>query len=274
MSREERSMGRKKWQIDTALKFWRLTHWAKRIGHVAPFRQAAGLIASEEAFRGSFVPIGEDIEVQPGTAAPGELVADFIRRACHRTIIDFCPCRVGEGCERHPRDLGCMLLGAGSRDVHPEVGRPATVEEGLAHLERALESGLLPFVGHIKADKVVFGVQDFGKLLTLCFCCRCCCILRSEMGGLVDAYPRSLVRLEGVVIEIGEGCTGCGACVPVCPVGNISLEAKAAVMGTRCIGCGTCARACTEGCIPVRLETGARLLEDLRRRVEEGVDIG
>jgi hypothetical protein len=56
-------MFRKKQQITFALRFWRLTHWARRLGYITPFKQVASLIVSDKAFRASFVPVGEEIEV-------------------------------------------------------------------------------------------------------------------------------------------------------------------------------------------------------------------
>lgn len=45
-------------------------------------------------------------------------------------------------------------------------------------------------------------------------------------------------------------CTGCGACVEVCPVEAIALaDGKACVDEERCTGCETCIGACTEGAI-------------------------
>lgn len=267
-------MGRKKWQIDTALKFWRLTHWAKRLGRYTPFGLMAAPIASERSFKASFVPVDEFIEVPPSSVAPRELLVDYLTRASHRTIIHECPCRSGEGCMKHPVDLGCILLGDGSRDVDPAVGRSATVAEALAHMDRALTSGLLPLIGHIWIDKVVFGIKDFSRLLTVCFCCRCCCVVRSEMSGLVDAYPRSLVKLDGVEVEVAGDCTGCGACVPVCPVENVTLRDSVAVIGDRCLGCGTCARTCANGAIEVTISPDTGYERELKRRIETGVDIG
>jgi len=45
---------------------------------------------------------------------------------------------------------------------------------------------------------------------------------------------------------IGEACTGCTACVKICPVGAISGEKKAlhAVDGVLCIDCGVCGKVC------------------------------
>jgi len=266
-------MTRKKWQIDLALKFWVLTHFAKRVGHITPFKQMAGLIAGDRSFTGSFIPVDEFIEIPPSVVAPRELLVDYIKRASHRTIINDCPCRAGEGCEKHPIDLGCLLLGEGSRDVGPTVGRSATVEEALAHVDRALESGLLPLIGHIWIDKIVFGIKDWSKLLTVCFCCRCCCVVRSGMAGLVGAYPMSLVRLEGVTVEVTDECVACGECVPVCPVGNLAMNDGRAEIGPMCLGCGTCARTCSRGHITMRIAPDAAFDAELRRRIEAGVDI-
>jgi UDP-glucose 4-epimerase len=158
-------------------------------------------------------------------------------------------------------------------DVDPGVGHRATVEEALAYADRAIELGLLPLIGHIRIDRYVFGIKDYSKMLTICFCCRCCCVIRSEMKGLIGAFPDSIVRLEGVHVDVGEDCTGCGQCVSVCPIENISLENGIATIGDRCLGCGTCAGVCDNGQLSLVIEPDARLLEDIRRRVEAGVDI-
>jgi Fe-S-cluster-containing hydrogenase component 2 len=45
-------------------------------------------------------------------------------------------------------------------------------------------------------------------------------------------------------------CTGCGACVEVCPVGAIALVGgKARVDEETCIGCEACVTTCPEGAI-------------------------
>ena len=45
-------------------------------------------------------------------------------------------------------------------------------------------------------------------------------------------------------------CTGCGACVEVCPTGAMALvDGKARVDEELCIGCGACADACPEDAI-------------------------
>lgn len=93
------------------------------------------------------------------------------------------------------------------------------------------------------------------------------------MSRLFDAYPRSMARLEGVKVEVTEECVGCGECVPVCPIENVRLVDGAAEIGDKCLGCGTCASACSRGCIRVTIEPGSGMHEELKRRVEAGVDI-
>lgn len=45
-------------------------------------------------------------------------------------------------------------------------------------------------------------------------------------------------------------CTGCGACVDVCPVGAVELaDGKACVDEERCAGCEACVSVCPEGAI-------------------------
>ncbi|MED0680587.1 4Fe-4S binding protein [Aneurinibacillus thermoaerophilus] len=46
------------------------------------------------------------------------------------------------------------------------------------------------------------------------------------------------------MIKIGELCTGCAACLLVCPVSVLSIEKTKAVVSDGCIDCGLCIPAC------------------------------
>ncbi|MDP8257847.1 MAG: 4Fe-4S binding protein [Candidatus Aadella gelida] len=41
-----------------------------------------------------------------------------------------------------------------------------------------------------------------------------------------------------------EKCTGCGACVSVCPVDAIKIENGKAVISEECVDCGECVTQC------------------------------
>jgi heterodisulfide reductase subunit A len=62
---------------------------------------------------------------------------------------------------------------------------------------------------------------------------------------------KPFVEGEAVIARINEVlCSGCGACIEVCPAGALSLEGgKAAVNETLCKGCGLCAATCRAGAI-------------------------
>jgi Fe-S-cluster-containing hydrogenase component 2 len=58
-----------------------------------------------------------------------------------------------------------------------------------------------------------------------------------------------MMERQAVWVDVSH-CTGCGACVEVCPVGAIALaDGKAHVDERLCTGCEACAGACPEGAI-------------------------
>jgi ferredoxin len=44
-------------------------------------------------------------------------------------------------------------------------------------------------------------------------------------------------------------CTGCGACLDVCPAEAIRVSNGKAMILLECVGCGACPRVCPEGAI-------------------------
>ena len=41
-----------------------------------------------------------------------------------------------------------------------------------------------------------------------------------------------------------EKCTGCGACVDICPVEALTIKHGKAVIGEACVDCGACITEC------------------------------
>jgi ferredoxin len=46
-----------------------------------------------------------------------------------------------------------------------------------------------------------------------------------------------------------KNCTGCGACLDICPTEAIKMQDGHAVITIDCIDCGACPRVCPEGAI-------------------------
>ncbi len=54
-----------------------------------------------------------------------------------------------------------------------------TREQAHAHVERAVEVGLVPMTGKVRVDNFIFLTPDEQKLLSVCFCCHCCSMMTS-----------------------------------------------------------------------------------------------
>lgn len=217
------------------------------------FRRAGKVFLDPEDNHISYIPISEDVDAAPSTLVPLTIVEHFINKASYHAVINHCMCRMGMGCKKHDPYLGCMFLGEGAREIDPRMGKSITKEEALAHFKRAVESGLVPGIGKAKADALALGVKDFDHLMTLCFCCECCCFFRGLYKAPGDV-GEILVKLEGVSIEHNQNCTGCGKCVEACIFKQINMVDGHPVIGDRCKGCGRCVGACEQNAITIHID--------------------
>lgn len=92
----------------------------------------------------------------------------------------------------------------------------------------------------------------------ICNCCPCCCeaMLAAQRFGIMNP-----VHTSNFIADIEDNCSGCGRCLPTCPVKVISLETEqedglgkklAVVDRELCLGCGVCARNCPRDSIVMR----------------------
>lgn len=265
------------WWLTVLAKVWPLT-WisakATTLPVVGPLIAKATLpLFSGNNLNISYIPINENLAGE-SSFLPSQIVEELIRRSSHRVIINRCTCRDADHCENYPVDLGCTLLGEGTREIDPRIARHVSVDEAIEHFRETLAAGLLPMTGRVKIDNFIWGVKDRGKLLTVCHCCRCCCtILRSGKYFPPDAAG-AIKKLDGLSVSIDtEKCTGCGTCVDECFMGSIELVDNKAVRDDEtCKGCGRCATICPQGAVTVHIENIEVAMEEVLGRIRKHID--
>ncbi|MBU1942714.1 MAG: 4Fe-4S binding protein [Actinobacteria bacterium] len=218
-----------------------------------------------------WLPINRDIELPGDTPVPLAILEMLIGQASHRVIHDICGCRTGCGCERHPHDIGCLLMGDSAIESDPDTCREVDVVEALEHARRAVETGLVPVVGKVRVDNTIFGIKERRRLLTVCFCCDCCCITRFTRHTPVRHLESLFPRLDGISVSVNEKCDGCGDCVDRCYIGAIRMVEKKAVIGERCRACGRCATVCPRDAVRVSIDDPAfaeKAIERIRAHVK------
>jgi UDP-glucose 4-epimerase len=167
-----------------------------------------------------------------------------------------------------------MLLGEGSREIDTGVSRHVGIGEALEHVDRCVENGLVPFVGRFKADNYIWGVRDQGKLLTICFCCRCCCIIKNSVKYLPEASRDSLIKLKGLMLETDyASCKACCLCVDACFIGARSLkDGRISYNSDLCKGCGHCMTACQSNAIRADVSDLEEAVADVYDRIDRLIE--
>lgn len=99
--------------------------------------------------------IGMSIAAEPkNIVLPSQIVEHFIRESRYISVMNQCMCRDDNKCKDYSRDLGCIFLGKGVLKISENMGRMATQQEGLEHLTKAREAGLVHLIGRNKIDSV------------------------------------------------------------------------------------------------------------------------
>jgi len=213
-----------------------------------------GWLVGEKHYDVTFIPINQELEQEGSTVIPRQVVSEMIKRSCHRVILPVCLCRMGCRCQDWPMEIGCIFMGEGAKQIDPSIGKPVTVEEALAHMDRAIAAGLIPQIGRVDPDPFMLGVKmkDWHRFLTV---------------------KRRMHKLEGLSIEISDDCDGCGKCAKRCFAQAVVVEDKRARITGACKGCGLCVEACPKEAIKISVSDGDRMLEEAFRRIESYADI-
>jgi len=249
--------------------FWRKTTQWPVLGKYSRW------ILNKEHYDVTFIPINKELEDEGSTVIPKQVVSEIISKSCHRVILKVCLCRVGCGCNHYPIELGCIFMGEAAKEIDPSVGKHVSVEEALEHMDKCIESGLIPQVGRVDPDPFMLGIdmKHWGKFLTLCFCCTCCCIAMRSWKVWSPRVRERMHSLEGLSIKVTEDCNGCGKCTESCFTSSIVVKDERAEIDSNCKGCGICAEVCPGDAIEISVSDGNKLLNGAMKRIDSYVDI-
>lgn len=243
-----------------------------RLGRIAA-RFSVPLLSGRN-FHITYLPINETIDAPGSTPIPLVVLEKIVREAAHHVIIRRCTCRDGNQCAHHPVGLACLLLGEGAKEIDPSVGQHVSVDTALEHVRHCVSDGLIPFVGRFKADNLIWGVRDRGRLLTVCFCCSCCCIIMNTVRCMPHVTQDALVRLRGLALSLDTRCcTACGTCIQACFMDALSLSDDGIIRDEiRCKGCGMCASICPNNAVSISVPDLPAAMVDLETRIGRLID--
>ncbi|MHA2391216.1 MAG: 4Fe-4S dicluster domain-containing protein [Promethearchaeota archaeon] len=195
-------------------------------------------------------PLGEYQEI----LLPSQVLKHFINKAKNHWIMNFCICRSSMDCQNYPADLGCLFLGDAVLDINPQLGKLATKEEALDHLERCRDAGLVQMIGRNRLDAQWLGVSPGKKLLSICNCDPCCCLWRVS-PILAPKIGSKIKKMSGIKIQVTDTCIGCGTCIKeICFVNAINIINNRANINEDCRGCGRCVAVCPQEAIELIIE--------------------
>jgi UDP-glucose 4-epimerase len=219
------------------------------------------------------IAVNETAAETESEVLPARIVHEFIEKAEHHVIMDHCGCRMSGECAHFTADIGCLFMGETALKLPRGVSHRATKEEAHRHVDQALEAGLVPVVGKIRVDNFIFLTPDKQRLLSVCFCCHCCCMMGAFKHLPGDHLDQVMTRLEGVVIEVTDACTGCGTCVETCIFDAIDIQNRRAVHNDRCRACGRCVTYCPENAVKISIENQDTYVQAAMERIESYVRI-
>ena len=225
----------------------------------------------------TYLPSRRIIELNTEIDSPGQLVLPtraiehFIHKAGSLFILNTCICRQSDSCSSHSIDLGCLFVGEATHHVNKKLGKYVTKTEALNHVKRAEDEGLILLIARNHIDTLWTGAKPGRKLLTVCFCCQCCCLWKT-LPHIADEIGDRVHILPGVRLAVLENCIGCGACTKgVCFADAISIAQSRAIISDACRGCGRCVTVCPQGAIKLHLpgdDAVAGLIEHLESLVD------
>lgn len=269
---------RPEWWLTVLAKIWPIT-WKSAMATKWPLvggivEKVALPLMSEKNFNVTHIPINVEVSGVDNSYLPTMVLEELINRSAHRVIIKRCTCRDERKCDQHAIESGCIQLGAGTEEIDPRIANHVSKAEAIEHMRSCVEDGLIPMIGRVKVDNLIWGVKDRGRLLAVCFCCRCCCTVLNSGKYLPDDVAGRIVRLKGLNIHTDhQKCTLCESCVSSCFMNALSIENGIIKRDERhCKGCGLCVSRCPEKAIYPSIDNLEEAIEELQNRIRKRID--
>jgi UDP-glucose 4-epimerase len=219
------------------------------------------------------IPVEESAGESASEILPPRIVHDFIEKAEYHVIMDHCGCRLSGECEHFTADIGCLFMGETALNLPHGVSRRVTKEQAHKHVERAIGVGLVPVVGKIRVDNFIFLTPDKNRLLSVCFCCHCCCMMGAFKHLPGDHLDNVMTPLEGVHIEVTDDCNACGTCLETCIFEDIIIEIGKSRHSNKCRACGRCVTYCPQDAVKITIENPTTFTEIVKQRIESYVKV-
>lgn len=246
----------------------------ENFGHLAKIKLLTDVLPvfDPEKSNYSVIPVNKNIEGAENLALPIEIIDKLIDRSSTHVIMKKCLCRHNYDCSNYPDDVACLFLGESALETPENWQIPVNKEEAKKHARKAVSLGLVPMVGKIRFDSDTLGIKDRGKLLTVCFCCECCCLGRFLAPVPAEILDTLQHPVEGMTIEVTDACIGCGECTEKCYLNAIEIIDGRAVKLDTCRLCGRCAAVCKQQAIKIRLDN-PNAVDDVVKRILSIVEI-
>ena len=265
-------MGHTKRIYDSIMRLWPLYKIVLWMGKQPGIGRLIRPVFSSKIHQMSLIPVNEAITQRDQIVLPYSLLNQFVEQSTARFIMAECVCRSHDNCQSHPVNIGCLFLGDGAAQIHPHWGDCVTLRKPKSIYNEACRMGLSPLIAHTLIDAVTLGIP-YKRMLTICFCCECCCAVYRGMRQGPEVIKHIIQRLPGIIMTVRDECIGCGACIDRCPVGAISFNHRGVEIREECKGCGICVNACQYGAIMMEISGEVELLTGFRERMKSYASI-